>query len=355
MTSAHKSIIPEFEIILNRLGIRQHFYITKSKIINLQTGSFILFSGIKTSSGDQTANLKSLSGSMTTWVIEEGEDFNNERTFDLIDDSIRSNHNQNRIIWIQNPTTQEHFIYKRWIDPCNKQIDLHGHKVTVSDMDEVEHIHVTYHLAERLGYLSQGWLNKAKRVMIDNPKFYFHNYIGGWLDKAHGVVYDNWERGQWDKSLSWCFGLDFGFHPDETAMCKVAIDHKQMRIYLEEVLYKKELSTDGMIQEVKRIARDSDLIIADNSEKRLIHDLRTKGNFNIHPCVKGAGSIKKGITDIHSYTMIVCGESHNLVRELNNYVWNDKKSGIPQDSMNHLCDAFRYGFDRMNRKKIFVG
>ena len=355
MTSATKSIIPEFETILDRLKIREHFYITKSKIINIRTGSFILFSGIKTSSGDQTANLKSLGGTITTWIVEEGEDFQNERTFDLIDDSIRSNSRQNRVIWIQNPTTKEHFIYKRWIDPKNKEIDVYGHKVIVSDMDEVEHIHVTYHLAERLGFLSQGWVNKANRVKVENPKFYYHNYIGGWLSKAEGVVYERWERGNWDKSLSWCYGLDFGFHPDETAMIKVAVNHKQKKLYLEEVLYQKELSTDGMIRAIKRIATTKDLIIADNSEKRLIHDLRTKGGFNIHPCVKGAGSIKKGITDIQSFDIIVCGESHNLVRELSNYVWNDKKSGIPVDNNNHLCDAFRYGFDRMNRGKIFVG
>lgn len=302
----------------------------------------------------QTASLKSLSG-ITTLVIEEGEDFNDEKAFDIIDDSIRSNIRQNRVIWIQNPTTKEHFIYKRWIDPNNKEIDIEGHKVIVSNMDEVEHIHVTYHLAESLGFLSQGWVNKANRVKVDNPKFYYHNYIGGWLSKAEGCVYDNWERGQWDKSLSWCWGLDFGFHPDETAMTKVAIDQKKKLFYIKEVLYKKELSTDGMIKEVKRIANDKDLIIADNSEKRLIHDLRNKGGFNIHPCVKGAGSIKKGITDIQSFKIIVCGESNNLVRELNNYVWNDRKSGVPMDSMNHLCDSFRYGFDRLNRKKIFVG
>ena len=353
MTSAYKSIIPEFETILDRLGVRSHFYITKSKIINLQTGSFILFSGIKTSAGDQTANLKSLAG-ITTWIIEEGEDFNNERAFDLIDDSIRSNNRQNRIIWIQNPTTKEHFIYKRWIEPKSKQIDCHGHKITISNMTHVEHIHTTFHLAERLGFLSDGWLNKAKRVEEDNPKFYYHNYIGGWLNKAEGVVYDNWERGKWDNSLSWCYGLDFGFHPDETAMVRLGVNHKKRLIHIEEVLYKKELSTDGMINALKRIASDNDLIIADNSEPRLIHDIRQKG-FNIHPCVKGAGSIKKGITDIQSFKIIVCGESDNLIRELNNYVWNDKKSGIPQDSWNHLCDAFRYGFDRMNRKKIFVG
>ena len=73
MTSAEKSIIPEFKITLERLGIESHFHITQNTITNLKTGSFIYFSGIKTSSGNQTANLKSIAG-ITTWVIEEGEE-----------------------------------------------------------------------------------------------------------------------------------------------------------------------------------------------------------------------------------------------------------------------------------------
>ena len=112
MASAEKSIIPEFKIVATRNGSIKDFDITQSKITNKITGSFILFSGIKTNSGDQTANLKSLAG-ITTWIIDEGEDFKDEKTFDDIDDSIRTNEKQNRVIWIQNPTTYEHFIYKR--------------------------------------------------------------------------------------------------------------------------------------------------------------------------------------------------------------------------------------------------
>ena len=121
------------------------------------------------------------------------------------------------------------------------------------------------------------------------------------------------------------------------------------------MLYQKNLSTDAMIERLKQIANEKDLIIADNSEPRLIHDIRTNGNLNIFKCVKGSGSIKKGINDIQSYKIIVCGESNNLVKELSNYVWNDKKAGIPIDANNHLADSFRYAFDRLNRKKIFVG
>lgn len=353
MTSAHKSIIPEFVAVLDRLKITKHFYITKNKIINLQTRSFIIFSGIKTSSGDQTANLKSLAG-ITTAVFEEGEDFDNELIFDKIDDSVRSNARQNRIIWIQNPTTKEHFIYRRWIESCNKEIKVQGHKVIVSDNEDVEHIHTTYHTAEQLGYLSEGWVKKANKTKISNFKHYYHNYIGGWLDKAEGVIYENWERGKFDDSLRYCYGLDFGFHPDPTALIKVAVDLKSKIIYCKEVLYKTELSTDAIIDQLRKLVTKDDLIIADNSEKRLIFDIRKK-NFNIHPCIKGAGSVKKGIKDIQSFKIVVTDDSFNLIKELNNYVWNDRRSGIPVDDYNHLLDSLRYAFDRLNRKQIFVG
>lgn len=210
MTSAEKSIIPEFKKIIELNGTIDFFDITHNKITNKRTGSFILFSGIKTSSGDQTANLKSLSG-ITTWVVEEGEDFNDEDAFDRIDDSIRTNEKQNRVIWIQNPTTQEHFIYKRFIANTQKQIDCEGYKVTVSDHEDVEHIHTTYHIAKE--YLSESFLKKVSDLEQNNPKKYYHTFIGGWLDKAEGVIFENWETGNFDTSIPFIYGLDLGFFP----------------------------------------------------------------------------------------------------------------------------------------------
>ena len=60
LRAASISIIPEFIEKLELQNIQQDFHITKDEIINKQTGSRILFRGIKTSSGDQTANLKSI-------------------------------------------------------------------------------------------------------------------------------------------------------------------------------------------------------------------------------------------------------------------------------------------------------
>jgi len=115
LTSAHISIIPEFIDKIETAGLHNDFYITKDEIVNTKTGSKILFRGIKTSMGTQTANLKSLAG-VTTWVLDEAEELNDEEIFDKIDYSIRHNIKQNRVILILNPATKEHFIYKRFFD-----------------------------------------------------------------------------------------------------------------------------------------------------------------------------------------------------------------------------------------------
>tara|TARA_R100000951_G_scaffold116799_1_gene131147 strand:+ start:190 stop:1503 length:1314 start_codon:yes stop_codon:yes gene_type:complete len=192
MVTAEKSIIPEFTGTLNRLAIIQDFTITKTHIVNDRTGSFIYFSGIKTSSGDQTANLKSLPG-ITTWIIEEGEDYNDEKSFIDIDDSIRKKGVQNRVIWIQNPAyAADSFIYKRFYV---------GHEVinTINYLDrdwvytstnhlEVENIHTTY--TENLENLNPDKVAQWDRIALKDPDFFQHKYIGGWLTSKEGALFD---------------------------------------------------------------------------------------------------------------------------------------------------------------------
>ena len=82
MKSAKMSIIPEFMEKIALLDETNHIANAESKframpsedsIKNLEAGTDILFRGINTSSGNQTANLKSINA-VTTLVIEEAEE-----------------------------------------------------------------------------------------------------------------------------------------------------------------------------------------------------------------------------------------------------------------------------------------
>jgi phage terminase large subunit len=139
------------------------------------------------------------------------------------------------------------------------------------------------------------------------------------------------------------YGQDYGFSIDPTTLIKVAIDSKNKIIYCDELLY----STDAMgldsIYEanLELIHKKTDLIIADSAEPRLIDDLRRKG-LNIKPCEKGQGSVSAGISKMQDYKIVISERSFNLRKELSNYIWNDKKAGIPVDAFNHGIDAIRY-------------
>ena len=330
LTAASISIIPEFLEKIELLGFDSEFYITKDEIVNKYTGSKIIFKGIKTSSGDQTANLKSIQG-VTTWVLEEAEELVDEKKFDTIDFSIRSNKQQNRIILILNPTTKEHFIYKRFFEDRGVQ---EGSNITKQD---TTYIHSTYQ--DNIHNLNQSFIDQVELMKLRRPEKFKHQIMGGWLDKAEGVIFSNWEIGEFKKMGVSVFGQDYGFSNDPTTLIETNIDKSNKRIYLKECFYLPKLTTSEISRLNKQYAGDA-LIVGDSAEPRLITELRR--DCNIREAVKGQGSVTYGISLMQDYDLIIDPNSTNLIKELNNYSWLEKKSNTPIDDHNHLIDAARY-------------
>lgn len=332
LVSAGVSIIPEFMDKLERMGIISQFHITKEGITNLTTGSDVIFKGIKTSSGDQTANLKSLQG-VTTWILDEAEELTDEDTFDKINLSIRETKAKNRVILIMNPSTKEHWVYKRFFEDRGVEPGFNGVK------GDTAYIHTTY--LDNIQNLSDTFIRDAENMKMRRPSKYKHVMEGGWLDRAEGVIFTDWKVGKFDTSLPYIFGQDFGYSVDPTTLIKIAIDDKQKRIYLDELVYAAGMNTDATFKATREHAKGKDLVIADSAEPRLIDELKHRG-LNIKPTVKGPDSVRAGIKRMQDYELIVTERSTNLVKELNNYVWHDKKSDTPIDNFNHAIDAARY-------------
>jgi phage terminase large subunit len=330
MTSAHLSIIPEFQEKIDLMELNNSFEVNKSEIKNKQSGSEIIFRGIKTSSGDQTANLKSLQG-VTTWILDEAEELIDETTFDKINLSIRQKGKQNRIVLILNPATKEHWIYKRFFESKGVQEGFNGIK------DDVTYIHTTYQ--DNIENLDSSFIDEIERIKISNPKKYQHVILGGWLDKAEGVVFTNWKFGEFNpEGLQTSYGQDFGYSIDPTTLTEVAIDKKKKIIYVKECYYKIKL-TSTEIYTLNNSYAQRKLIIGDNAEGRLIDELRAKGN-NIVRCDKPP--IEFGVSIMQDYEIIVEPNSHNISKELNNYVYLDKGSKLYLDNWNHSIDGIRY-------------
>lgn len=361
MTSAEISIIPDFQNAIERLEMHKYFHVTKKEIINTVTGAVIYFRGIKTSSGFQTANLKSLPG-ITTWVVEEAEDFQDESVFEKIDDSIRTQNIQNRVILVMNPTTREHFLYNKFFEGNSDFTKIDGFDIEVSKHPKLEHIHTTYHIGKK--YLAKDWLEKAKHWYLKAKKgfdnirnkeiegvererairYYINNYLGGWRTVQEGVVFTNWEVGEFDTSLPFVFGQDFGGTSPST-LVKVAINRKDRILYVKECFYEKNLNINQLFEKNLYFA-DKKTIIADSAAKSTIitlANMKVNGKYlNIEPCRKWQGSVLDTILRLQSYQIIVDKDSTNLIMELNNYVWLDNGKENPIDAYNHLIDPIRY-------------
>jgi phage terminase large subunit len=346
MVSAHLSIIPEFLEKISLLGFENIFSINKAEVVNLKNKSDILFRGIKTSAGNQTASLKSLQG-VSTWILDEAEELVDENIFDTIDLSIREKGIQNRIILVLNPVTKEHWIYKRFFEDRGVESGFNGIKGNVC------YIHSTY--LDNKDNLSESFLERIKTIKHTNFKKYTHKIMGGWLDKAEGVVFDNWSIGEFNPDgLQTSCGMDFGFSVDPDSLTEVAIDKKHKKIYLQEHIYRNGLKSNELAQIILDKV-DNKLIIADSAEPRLIADLRHLG-VNIKPVKKG--TIESGITRMQDYELIVTPESINIAKELNNYAYQDKGSKLYVDNYNHAIDGIRYNviyhLDNPNAGKYFV-
>lgn len=331
MTSAHLSIIPEFQEKIELLECEDKFEINKQEIKNKQSGSEIIFRGLQTSSGNNTANLKSLQG-VTTWILDEAEEETNESNFDKINLSIRTKGKQNRVILILNPTTKEHWIYKRFFESAGVETGFNGVKGNVT------YIHTTY--KDNIDNLDASFLDEVRQIEQSNPLKYKHVVLGGWLDKSEGAVFTNWKLGAFQEVAQSVYGQDYGFSIDPTTLIQTSIDKPNKRIYIKELLYKSKLTTTEISAENTRYC-GSQLIIADSAEPRLIHELKARGN-NVKETVKGAGSVSAGIALMQDYELIIDPDSLNVVKELNNYAWSDKKSNTAIDAFNHAIDAIRY-------------
>ena len=339
MVSAGMSIIPEMMEKIDLDGTTKYFKTTKTDIVNKMTKSRIMFRGIKTSSGNQTAKLKSIQG-ITTFVCDEAEEWTSEDEFDKIMLSIRKKGIQNRIIIIMNPCDSNHFIYKKYIENTHKLVEIDGVQVQVSTHPNVLHIHTTYQ--DNLNNLSPEFLKEVEDMKVSNPEKYGHVVIGRWADVAEGAVFKKWgivkEFPQECKKVG--IGQDFGFTNDPSAAVRCGIIDN--RLYVDELFYETDMLSSAIANRLKPFSMK---VFADSQDPRLIQEIKNRG-VNIYPVDKCPGSIKAGIDKIKDMEFFVTERSYNIITELRKYVWDKDKDGNyinePVDEYNHLMDAIRY-------------
>lgn len=351
MSSTDNSITEALEKRMLDFGMGGDFEVSGKDYIVKDGIGKISITGQKTSVGTQTAKLKSLED-FSIFETDEGEELESYANWKKVKRSMRAKDVQTLSIISFNPPTFDHWLYTTFYEGLpegfngikngilyihSTYLDNGKENMTETNWNEYEDLRKNYEL-----YLST---DKSLRESLPNKikkdyNEYKHEILGSFKNRAEGIVITNWTYGDFNPdNLQTYFGQDYGFSNDPTTLVEVAIDKKKKKIYAKEHLYKAGLNTQ-QIKDINKAICGNRLIVGDCAEPRLISELQSA--CQILPAIKGQGSITAGVMILQDYEIVVEHNSHNLVKEFNNWCYADKGSATYMDNWNHLIDALRY-------------
>ena len=244
LVNAETSIIPEFIDKIQRLNLESDFIQKGNDIINKITGGRILFRGIKTSVGINTAALKSIPN-LKMWVNDESEELVDEVLFDTIDLSIRANDSDCKVWLVLNPPDINHFVYRKFFQQNGVEDVWNG----VSG--DITYIHTTYLDNQYLPDEYRALAEKCKEVDYEK---YNNIWLGHFSKLSEGRIYKNWKEipeSDYPADLPCWYGVDWGFSNDPAAVVRICFDASTYTVYLHQVLYEKGLLTAAIAQAIK--------------------------------------------------------------------------------------------------------
>lgn len=332
---------------INRLGVNAYWKATLSplELVYLPTHQRIIFRGL-----DDPLKLTSIStetGSICFVWCEEAYEITKEEDFDFIDESIRGelpNGLWKRITLTFNPWS-ECWLKTRFFDKPD---------------DDVLAMTTTYKINE---FLDEADIKLFEKMKTNNPRRYKTAALGEW-GISEGLIYEDFIEEDFDISeikkrtnAKVCFGLDFGYVNDATALFCGIIFEQEKLLYVFDELYEKNLSNEKIAEKIFKMGYSKEKIIADSAEPKSIDRLYDLGIHGIKAARKGKDSIINGIDYLQDFKIIVHPICVNFLLEIQNYAWQTDKNGKqinkPIDDFNHLMDAMRYATEDFTKGDIF--
>lgn len=254
LVNAEVSILPEFVDKIERLGLQGDFTKSGNDLVNIRTGGRILFRGIKTSSGINTAALKSIP-KLKMWVNDESEELVDETIFDTIDLSIRYNDAPAEVWLVANPPDIDHFLYRRFFKQRGIEDVWNGTK------DDVTYIWTTYLTNP---HLPDEYVALAERSKAVDMAYYEHVWLGHFAAHKEGLIYKGWQEvtdAEWPLHLPCWYGVDWGFSQDCAAVVRCAFDPDTHTVWLRELMYETGMLTADIARAIRRDIQGRDRII----------------------------------------------------------------------------------------------
>lgn len=188
-----------------------------------------------------------------------------------------------------------------------------------------------------------------------NNKNWWLVYGLGQLGEVEGRIYKDWEiidEIPHEAKLE-RYGLDFGYSNDPTAI--IGIYRYNGGFILDEITFLKGLQNNQIADILKN--QPMALTIADSAEPKSIDEVAGYG-IGILPCIKGPGSVNKGIDWVQQQRISMTKRSINMIKEYRNYMWKTDKDGKiinePDVGFDHSMDALRYAINDLKPKEDYI-
>lgn len=334
-----------YDLELNTKGVR---LTTSPMKISFPNGSKIIFKGM-----DKPGKLKSINDVSLIWLEECSEI--KYAGFKELMGRLRHPKMKNHMILSTNPISKSNWTYKYFfIDKENKVIklddyrlykekvvvvnDTYYHHSTADDnyflpddyiaqLDDMKNYDIDLHRVARLGQFGAN----GKKVL---PQFEVmaHDEVMKVVKRTSARLLKN--------------GLDFGFVTSFNALSRMAIDEKNMWLYIYDEVYTKEQDDEELYQELAYLGRT--LIKADHEDSTIKY-LNKKG-MNLRKAKKYAGSRAEYTKKVKRFKRIICSDKcANHIDELQDLTYKTNNNDeIIEDQFNidpHTFSAMWYGLD----------
>ena len=231
-----------------------------------------------------------------------------------------------------------------WID-FNPTNSFWAHTELVGQED-VDYITLTYKDNEALPKTIIKDIEAAKQKAETSTYWsnWWNVYGLGQIGSLEGACIPDWKEIKVlpEEARLLCYGMDFGYTNDPTTL--VALYKYNNSYIFDEIIYKKGLLNSD-ISNLLKSNEIKEMIYADSAEPKSIAELSSYGHL-VLPVKKGKDSIVYGINLINQNEIYITSRSHNLIHELQNYIWMKDREGVklnkPIDAFNHCIDAARY-------------
>ncbi len=316
LTKMRLTVIKDFKKVMQGLGLFQERRFLAETLYKFPNGSFIKFIGL---------DKEDIGKGLRSDVVY----FNEINKINDIESYRQLASRTKRVIMDYNPDASF------WVDEdIIPRQDCDFLQLTFEDneyLPEEERNEILNY--KTLGYYEDGTIKSE--YWANTWQVYGLGNIG----KLHGVVYTNWEEvDEMPPSWKWkAYGLDWGFSLDPCAFIEVC--EYDGKVWVNELVYANNLTNDDLAEKIAEYKREE--TVADSAEPKSIEQFRRLG-FRIRGCKKGSDSVRAGIKLLQKQPIMVTKRSKNVIKELSNYKWQDKKDGVPVDAFNHALDAIRY-------------